>query len=296
MFELLTSFFLMASTFTSSIIPGLPINKSNSAIIKKVVIKSTPAPLKSGHDPELQKMEMEVLALEKELKNITLYPTSIKSGQAPNILSSVHRAPAEDKILIPTSNLPTAGTLTPIKSERAPKPTLKPTSTPTPGSPDTPIVTAKPSEKIKVQSGQAPKPTSTPTPTPFPIPTITKQAAPVNGLNANELFAMVNNYRSTFDLPPFKKDEAVCAIAQNRAPEVYNEIYGNSAMHSGLRAMNLPYYVNENIINFTTEQHAFNWWINDKIHRDAILADYTYSCIACHAHNCSEIFTSYIPK
>ena len=84
MFELLTSFFLMASTFTSSIIPGLPNNKSDSTIIKKIAFVTTPSPVKSGQDSELQKMEMEVLALEKELMNITLYPTPIKSGQAQN--------------------------------------------------------------------------------------------------------------------------------------------------------------------------------------------------------------------
>jgi uncharacterized protein YkwD len=67
-------------------------------------------------------------------------------------------------------------------------------------------------------------------------------------------------------------------------------------MHSGLYALNLPYWNTENIIQMNSDSGAFNWWINDPIHRDAILGNSTYSCVACSGNDCAEEFTSYQAK
>ena len=67
-------------------------------------------------------------------------------------------------------------------------------------------------------------------------------------------------------------------------------------MHSGLKSRNLNYWNSENIISMRNETEAFNWWINDQIHKDAIESNNKYSCIACSGNSCAEEFTNYQPK
>jgi uncharacterized protein YkwD len=167
-------------------------------------------------------------------------------------------------------------------------------------------VTATPqtSPTIDVQATAtelATEPTSTPT----PEPTTATTAAPTNytpdpqsnpgGLNAEDLFGMVNAYRASQGLPAFQEDAKTCSLAQQRAPIVGGEIASGN-MHAGLKAMNLPYWNTENIISMNSDQAAFNWWINDPIHHDAIVSHNVYSCVACSGNSCAEEFTSYQPK
>lgn len=143
--------------------------------------------------------------------------------------------------------------------------------------------------------------TSTPTPLPTAIPTPTPQLQVITslsnpgGLNADILFSMVNSYRVSKGLPEFQKDERTCSLAASRAPEVEDEIM-NGTMHNGLRNRNLNYWNTENIISMRNETEAFNWWINDQIHKDAIESKNMYSCVACSGNSCAEEFTSYQPK
>jgi uncharacterized protein YkwD len=106
---------------------------------------------------------------------------------------------------------------------------------------------------------------------------------------------MSNEYRKSRGLSEFKKDEKTCALAASRAPEVAGEV-ASGDMHAGLRNRNLDYWNTENIISMRTEESAFNWWVNDKIHHDAIIGDFTYSCVACTGNSCAQEFTNYQAK
>ncbi len=144
-----------------------------------------------------------------------------------------------------------------------------------------------------------PSPTSLPSPLPTATPTpqthvVTLPSNP-SGLNADILFQMVNDYRASKGLPTFQKDEKSCSLAASRAPEVEQEV-ASGTMHSGLRARNLPYWNTENIISMRNETEAFNWWINDQIHKEAIESNNTYSCMSCSGNSCAEEFTNYQPK
>jgi uncharacterized protein YkwD len=146
----------------------------------------------------------------------------------------------------------------------------------------------------------SPTPVDTPTPVPVntPKPTITPPTNPpqvTGGLNADVLFSMVNSHRVSINLPAFQKEDRICSLAESRAPQVGAEIAGGH-MHSGLKALNLPYWETENIISYNSNQGAFNWWMNDKIHRDAIEGNYKYSCVACSGKACAEEFTNFQPK
>jgi len=144
----------------------------------------------------------------------------------------------------------------------------------------------------------------TPTPTPSPVPT-TPATPPTNytpapqsnpgGLNAADIFGMVNAYRAQQGLPAFQEDPRACTVAAERAPQVDGEV-ASGTMHAGLKALNLPYWDTENIISMNSDQAAFNWWINDPIHHDAIVSHNIYSCIACSGNACAEEFTSFVAR
>ncbi|HRN96109.1 MAG TPA: CAP domain-containing protein [Candidatus Levybacteria bacterium] len=162
-------------------------------------------------------------------------------------------------------------------------------------SPDTTTPTSKESQKTTPTPSASPSPEpETTTPTQQPVQAV-GQMTNTGGLDPEKLFSMSNEYRKSKGLPEFKKDEKTCALAQSRAPEVAAEVTSGD-MHKGLRDRNLDYWNTENIISMRTEESAFNWWVNDKIHHDAIVGNFTYSCVACSGNSCAQEFTNYQPK
>lgn len=185
-----------------------------------------------------------------------------------------------------------------IVGKQLPRKLKRPLSTPISLAPS---LTSSSSSSATTLLTSQPTATLTPTPdtvTPSPAaPTIVPEQAPDTGsLNPDVLFDMVNTVRVQNGLSAFQKDDNVCSIAQSRAPEIYAEIMVNHNMHAGFYARNLPYWATENLIFQKTEAAALNWWMNEPIHRAAILSNNKYSCIACQGDACSEIFTNYLPK
>lgn len=150
-------------------------------------------------------------------------------------------------------------------------------------------------------------PTIPPTPIPTKIPELIilkstnneiqepKQVTGSHDGMAEQLFSMTNTFRAERGLPALRKDERTCNLAASRAPEVAGEV-ATGTLHSGLYSRAIPYWNTENIISMHSAEAAFNWWINDKIHHDAIVGNYTYSCVACVGGNCAQEFTNYQPK
>ena len=151
----------------------------------------------------------------------------------------------------------------------------------------TPATVAK-QTKVTIKNSPTPSPT-------LPPPTTQPIKYSSWGLNADKLFDMSNNYRASKGLSAFQKDDTTCQLASSRAPEINAEI-AEGRMHSGLQARKLPYWNSENIISYHSEEAAFNWWINDTIHREQIEGNYTYSCVACAGNACAQEFTNYQPK
>lgn len=150
-----------------------------------------------------------------------------------------------------------------------------------------------------------PSPTFTPTPThipsPTPISTEATSEAVVSldkpaSLNSESIFEMINSHRASIDLPPFQKDERLCALAQERGPELYDEIFVTRNIHGGFYERNLPYWITENMKHGDSESTVFNWWMSSSIHRKAIEGSFTYSCGECYGNSCVQLFTSYQPK
>ena len=120
--------------------------------------------------------------------------------------------------------------------------------------------------------------------------------APTNGLNADILFSMVNNHRTSIGLHELQKDEKTCSLAAARASEIAAEMAAGT-LHSGMYGRNLPYWNTENAIALGSEEAAFNWWLNEPVHRASMESKvYTHSCTACSGKHCVQEFTSYQPK
>ena len=174
-----------------------------------------------------------------------------------------------------------------------------PTTTSSSTSPAT-IISSKPSPTPTQTKALSKTPTPTPikpTATPTVVATTASSTTMSNpgGLDPEKLFSMSNSYRSSKGLPAFQKDPRVCEVARVRAPAIEAEIR-NGVMHSGLKAMGLPYWITENIISYSTEEQAFNWWVNDTIHREQLEGNFTYSCVACSGFACAQEFTNFIAK
>lgn len=168
---------------------------------------------------------------------------------------------------------------------------------------ESPIPTDIEPEKLSIVP-TTPAPTKLPAKTP-PVtqaPTSVPTSAPAQsytlstgGLNADVLFNMSNTYRAGLGLAPFQRDDRICSLAAARAPQIAAEIAGGY-MHAGKDSHGFPYRVTENIITMRSEAEAFNWWVNDYIHRVQIEQSNTHSCVACAGNACTQVFTSYQPR
>lgn len=179
------------------------------------------------------------------------------------------------------------------KIQITPSPSPKPINSPTPS--PTKTATPTPTAQIKGESTRI-DPTVTPTITLKEYITSSPSAVISKPLNADLVLQLINLHRKTKSLPAFEKNDELCKLAESRAPEIDNEIFGNGTIHAGFRAWNIPYWITENMAGYGSEAANVNWWLGSTIHRNAIEGNYKYSCGACTERSCVQLFTSYIPK
>ncbi len=126
--------------------------------------------------------------------------------------------------------------------------------------------------------------------------TVTAPGFDANGQNNPDLILqLINAIRTQAGLPAFEKNDALCAVAESRIPEIPVEV-GNGRFHSGLHAKNLPYWITENMKYGSDDGGTVQWWMNSPIHRSAIMGNSKYSCGKCVGNACIQLFTSFEPK
>ena len=133
----------------------------------------------------------------------------------------------------------------------------------------------------------------------LPTPTTTTATPAPEGqnLNADLIFDITNQHRAAIGKPAFQKDAALCELAKTRSTELHGELFeGKGALHSGLYNRKLPYLVVENAKYGSDEAGTVQWWINSPVHRASLENNYVYSCVACLGTQCSQLFTSYVPR
>lgn len=125
---------------------------------------------------------------------------------------------------------------------------------------------------------------------------VTAPGFDANGQNNPDLILqLINAIRTQAGLPAFEKNDALCAVAESRAPEIPVEV-GNGRFHSGLHAKNLPYWITENMKYGSDDGGTVQWWMNSPIHHAAIMGNSKYSCGKCVGNACIQLFTSFEPK
>ena len=153
-----------------------------------------------------------------------------------------------------------------------------------------------PSLKLESKKGQI-KPElkkeakESPKMSPSPVSAEQKHSA-----NGEKLFQMINDHRKTLGLASFEKDNRICLIATTRAPQIYDEVFGEGPIHQGFKSLNLPYWATENAASYETIEQNLHFWLSDTIHKKAIEGDSKYSCLECSGTSCSQIFTSFIVR
>ncbi len=231
-----------------------------------------------------------------------------ESSLAPETLTFGPFVEDDEPEASPTATVVPSPTVTPDPTAT---PTRIPTRTPMPTSTKKPTPTSKqsPSPRIIQELVIVPSPTSLffPSPTPTLAPTTTQIRIPTiphysplastsGSLSSNRLFEMINDYRKSLKLPAFEKNEYLCKVADERRPELPNEIYGTGYIHQGLYDRKLPYWITENMAYYDTEDQIFSFWLRSSLHRHAIEGTYKYSCGACEGTICVELFTSFVSK
>lgn len=166
------------------------------------------------------------------------------------------------------------------------QPTPKPTSKPTDEKELTIIKEVQADVAVEEKKEEI---ISGPSSIPSPFPSTIQES------NSEVLFQMVNDHRAKLGLPAFEKDEKLCKIAQERAPQVNTEL-ASGTLHKGFEALNLPYWATENIAAYSNIEENLKFWLSDYIHKKAIESSNKYSCISCAGSSCSQIFTSFIEK
>lgn len=205
----------------------------------------------------------------------------------------------DGKSMYPTIEQATESASLPLIAEIAleatssplPTQTIIPTSTPVPTVTPLPTDTPSPIPTFTPKPTQTPQPPATPTMVPYtPIPTIP------HSLNSETIFQLINTYRETIHQPAYQKNEYLCKLAEDRIPELPDEVSGKRYIHQGLYDRNLPYWITENMSYYPSEQAIFNWWLQSSLHRRAIEGNYQYSCGACNGTICIQLFTNFTPR
>lgn len=139
-------------------------------------------------------------------------------------------------------------------------------------------------EKPKTISSFASQPASLPLPTWTPTPSY---------LNADTLFSLVNNWRTSENRKPFIKNDHLCDIAKSRLPEIKND-WSHSLFFTHMQ--NGSYCpkgcsLAENLAKEEgVEDQTLDAWLHSASHAANLRGSYTKSCIATDGSYAVQIF------
>jgi uncharacterized protein YkwD len=222
------------------------------------------------------------------LSTMETLDSNLEPGSIQNL--NTLTSPVTDNIKLVIKESPTPESIITVEQPPAVSTVTQPTSKPTPSS--SPKLTAEPESspspvvKEEKSAAQLSEVKAESSPSPSPVSTSS---------NADLLFQMTNDYRAKMGKPAFEKEERLCKIAEQRAPDVKPEL-ASGTLHKGFKELNLPYWATENIAAYQTMEENFKFLSTDFIHRKAIESDAKYSCTACVGTSCSQIFSSFLSK
>lgn len=112
-------------------------------------------------------------------------------------------------------------------------------------------------------------------------------------LSEDKLWTLINNYRESKSLKPFIKDQKLCDIAEFRVVQLKTkegDYFNHDGFHELLDGNKIKYA--ENITGGYSEENALDRWLNSPPHKEAIEAEWKYSCVATGNNYAVQIFSN----
>lgn len=110
-------------------------------------------------------------------------------------------------------------------------------------------------------------------------------------LSSEKLWEIIQNWRTSQNLPKYVKDIRLCTIATSRLPEIPQENVPHERFLE--RFHSSPYKIGENVTGAISESDALNKWLASPPHRKALESSWKYSCTKCEKDYCVQIFSNF---
>jgi uncharacterized protein YkwD len=118
---------------------------------------------------------------------------------------------------------------------------------------------------------------------------------------ASELLFLINQARAEAKLPALTLDSRLSAAAQAHSEDMacgsFRSHTGSDGSSVSMRVARQGYtaaYLVETIYAGGSAQNAFTWWMNDKIHREALLALRVTEVGIGHAYTVTSLYGNYL--
>lgn len=132
---------------------------------------------------------------------------------------------------------------------------------------------------------------------------VVPQPTPLQEMNEDKLWELVNNWKFENFGYKYQKDEILCKYALVRAKEVRLDWShdGFDEVTDQIRAENNMGRIGENLASGylgifagkNPDETALDRWLNSPLHRKNLDENYTHSCIKCKYNNCVQLFGKY---
>lgn len=108
-------------------------------------------------------------------------------------------------------------------------------------------------------------------------------------LNSEELWQIIQDWRTSQNLPKYILDERLCKIAKDRS-------YDPDDNHQTFlkKYSKYPYKIQEIAAYYiTTEHQTLNGWLNSASHSAILRKSWVYSCAECTYTTCIQVFSNF---
>ena len=117
----------------------------------------------------------------------------------------------------------------------------------------------------------------------------------IRPLDAEQLWSLVNNWRTSEGLREYQKNELLCDIARSRIYQIRDDWSHDGFVPTVNRVFGNRYRdIGENLAtDMITEGDALTGWLWSSTHKENLLKNYRYSCIATDGRFAVQIFGNF---
>lgn len=116
-------------------------------------------------------------------------------------------------------------------------------------------------------------------------------------LSEDDVFTVVNTWRTDNDYASLEKDEFLCEFARVRLNEIESDWSHDGFLEKSKELLfgSKYYSIGENLYTgrINNPEVILNMWLDSPTHKENIAGDYTNSCVECDDDSCVQIFAGY---